>query len=74
MSRARTNRPSPWQHPPIPTESVVIIFRVEDCRRTFEFLNERGAEFLTQPVDRGAEIRAFFRDPDGHLFEISALT
>ncbi|MDH3681539.1 MAG: VOC family protein [Acidimicrobiia bacterium] len=51
-----------------------IIFRVDDCRRTFGLLGERGAEFLTPPVDRGGEIRAFFRDPDGHLFEISELT
>jgi len=34
-------------------------------------LRRRGAEFLTPPVDRGYEGRAFFRDPDGHLFEIS---
>ena len=34
-------------------------------------LRERGAEFLSPPVDRGVEIRAFFRDPDGHLLEIS---
>ena len=27
--------------------------------------------FLTPPVTSGAETRAFFRDPDGHLFEIS---
>ena len=32
---------------------------------------ERGAEFLTSPVESGPETRAFFRDPDGHLFEIS---
>ena len=51
-----------------------IIFRVDDCRRTFELLSKRGAKFLTEPVDRGGEIRAFFRDPDGHLFEISELT
>ena len=51
-----------------------IIFRVDDCRQTYELLSERGAEFLTPPVDRGGEIRAFFRDPDGHLFEISELT
>ncbi len=51
-----------------------IIFRVEDCQRTFELLSARGAEFLTEPLDRGGEIRAFFRDPDGHLFEISQLT
>ena len=51
-----------------------IIFRVEDCRETYQLLSERGAEFLTPPVDRGGEIRAFFRDLDGHLFEISELT
>ena len=51
-----------------------IIFRVGDCRGTYDLLSSRGAEFLTPPLDRGGEIRAFFRDPDGHLFEISQLT
>ena len=51
-----------------------IIFRVDDCRGTHELLRGRGAEFLAPPVDRGGEIRAFFRDPDNHLFEISQLT
>ncbi len=51
-----------------------LIFRVDDCAATWELLTARGAEFLTPPVDRGGEIRAFFRDPDGHLFEISQLT
>lgn len=51
-----------------------IIFRVDDCQRTYELLRSRGAEFLATPLDRGGEIRAFFRDPDGHLFEISQLT
>ncbi len=45
--------------------------RVRDCRAVYETLRGRGAEFLTPPVDHGAEVRAFFRDPDGHLFEIS---
>ncbi|MEO1060414.1 MAG: VOC family protein [Actinomycetota bacterium] len=51
-----------------------LIFRVSDCWATYELLRGRGADFLTPPVDRGGEIRAFFRDPDGHLFEISELT
>ncbi len=51
-----------------------IIFRVADCHQTYELLAGRGAEFLSPPLDRGGEIRAFFRDPDGHLFEISQLT
>jgi len=45
--------------------------RVEDCRAAYGTLLERGAQFLTPPYDWGAEIRCFFRDPDGHLFEIS---
>ncbi|MCA9676254.1 MAG: VOC family protein [Kofleriaceae bacterium] len=49
------------------------IFRVADCRATHAELTALGAEFLTDPVDHGHEIRAFFRDPDGHLFEISEL-
>ncbi|MGB3097675.1 MAG: VOC family protein [Solirubrobacterales bacterium] len=45
--------------------------RVPDCRASYEVLKGRGAEFLTPPYDRGEEIRCFFRDPDGNLFEIS---
>jgi catechol 2,3-dioxygenase-like lactoylglutathione lyase family enzyme len=45
--------------------------RVPDCRAAYETLLERGAEFLTPPRQQGREIRCFFRDPDGHLFEIS---
>ncbi len=51
-----------------------LTLRVPDCRSAFEVLSGRGAEFLAPPVDRGGEIRAFFRDPDGHLLEISELT
>jgi lactoylglutathione lyase len=34
----------------------------------------RGAEFLTDPVDRGQEIRGYVRDPDGHLIEVGQAT
>jgi len=37
----------------------------------YETLRARGAAFLTPPVSSQYEIRAFFRDPDGHLVEIS---
>lgn len=37
----------------------------------YEILVGRGAEFLTPPYKRDFETRCFFRDPDGHLFEIS---
>lgn len=51
-----------------------LTMRVPDCYAAYETLRSRGAEFLTPPVDRGGEIRAFFRDPDGHLLEISEVT
>lgn len=47
--------------------------RVPDCHEAYETLRERGAAFLTPPVAHGSETRAFLRDPDGHLFEISAI-
>ena len=47
--------------------------RVTYCRAAYETLRARGADFLTPPHDWGAEIRCFFRDPDGHLFEISEI-
>lgn len=51
--------------------SAAWTIRVPDCRAAYEVLRSRGARFLTPPVDRGAEVRAFLRDPDGHLIEIS---
>jgi catechol 2,3-dioxygenase-like lactoylglutathione lyase family enzyme len=51
--------------------SHAMTIRVPNCQHAYETLQARGAEFLTPPVNWGSEIRAFFRDPDGHLFEIS---
>ena len=51
-----------------------MTIRVPDCRAAYKTLKARGAEFLTPPVDCGGEIRCFFRDPDGHLLEISEVT
>ena len=51
--------------------SHAMTIRVRDCQKAYETLKARGADFLTPPVNWEHEIRAFFRDPDGHLFEIS---
>ena len=51
--------------------SHAMTMRVRDCHKSYDILKSRGAEFLTPPKDWGGEVRAFFRDPDGHLFEIS---
>lgn len=51
--------------------STELTLRVPDCRAAYEILARRGATFLADPVESDWEIRGFFRDPDGHLLEIS---
>ena len=67
------DKPSVTLEPPTDPDRLDHLFtiRVDDCQATYDLLMERGAEFLTPPVTSGAETRAFFRDLDGHLFEIS---
>jgi catechol 2,3-dioxygenase-like lactoylglutathione lyase family enzyme len=62
---------TPPADPDLVSHSITI--RVENCQAAYETLSDRGAEFLTPPHDWGQEIRCFFRDPDGHLFEISEI-
>ena len=58
--------------PPDPaTASHEMIIAVPDCRAAYAELVARGAEFLTPPVEYEWEVRCFFRDPDGHLIELS---
>lgn len=53
------------------TVSHELTIKVPDCWQAYQTLVGRGAEFLTPPVEYDWEIRCFFRDPDGHLLEIS---
>ena len=48
--------------------------RVADIQQVYDDWSARGAKFLTPPVDRGAEIRCYMRDPDGHLIEVGQAT
>lgn len=50
--------------------SAFLNIRVADIRRTYKEWTDKGAEFLTEPKDHGREIRAYVRDPDGHLIEV----
>src|SRR4051794_16693617 len=64
--------PVTFPQPPDPhTGSPSMTIRVPDCRGAHVTLSERGAVFLALAVESDWEIRAFFRDPDGHLIEIS---
>jgi catechol 2,3-dioxygenase-like lactoylglutathione lyase family enzyme len=50
--------------------SSFLNIRVADIETVYADWSARGAEFLTPPQDRGAEIRCYIRDPDGHLIEV----
>jgi catechol 2,3-dioxygenase-like lactoylglutathione lyase family enzyme len=57
--------------PPDPDfTSSFLNIRVADIQAVYEEWSSRGAEFLTPPQDRGAEIRCYIRDPDGYLIEV----
>jgi catechol 2,3-dioxygenase-like lactoylglutathione lyase family enzyme len=57
--------------PPDPNRtSTFLNIRVADIQQVYEDWSAKGAEFLTPPQDRGAEIRCYLRDPDGHLIEV----
>ena len=54
--------------------SAFLNIRVADIAAVYEEWSAKGADFLTPPMDRGAEIRCYMRDPDGHLIEVGQAT
>ncbi|MFI0479510.1 VOC family protein [Actinomadura sp. 9N215] len=54
--------------------SAFMNVRVADIAAFHAAATARGAEFLTEPLDRKAELRCYMRDPDGHLIEIGQAT
>jgi predicted enzyme related to lactoylglutathione lyase len=54
--------------------SAFLNIRVADIRKANEAWAARGGEFLTEPKDHQYEIRAYIRDPDGHLIEVGQTT
>ncbi|OEV29030.1 glyoxalase [Streptomyces nanshensis] len=56
------------------TVSAFLNIRVADIQECYREWSARGAEFLTPPIDRKAELRCYVRDPDGHLIEVGQAT
>ena len=54
--------------------SAFLNIRVADIAAAYAQWSARGAKFLTEPKDHGREIRAYIRDPDGHLIEVGQTT
>ena len=54
--------------------SSFLNLRVADIDACYRDWKAKGAEFLTEPIDRGAEVRCYMRDPDGYLIEVGQAT
>ena len=54
--------------------SGFLNIRVADIAQFYQESSAKGAGFLTEPKDHGEEIRAYLRDPDGHLVEVGQVT
>ena len=54
--------------------SAFLNIRIADIAAAYAEWSAKGAEFLTEPKDHGREIRAYIRDPDGHLIEVGQST
>ena len=54
--------------------SAFLNVRVADIDHVYKEWSALGAKFLTEPKDHGQEIRAYIRDPDGHLIEVGQST
>ncbi|WP_231740359.1 MULTISPECIES: VOC family protein [unclassified Mycobacterium] len=54
--------------------SAFLNVRVADINAFHADAKTKGAQFLTEPLDRKAEIRCYIRDPDGYLIEIGQAT
>src|SRR5207237_256002 len=48
--------------------------RVADIEASYREWLVRGVRLLTAPLDRGAEIRCYLRDPDGYLIKVGQAT
>ncbi|MDG4790254.1 VOC family protein [Micromonospora sp. WMMD1102] len=56
------------------TVSSFLNVRVADIGAFYAQATAKGGEFLTEPLDRKAELRCYLRDPDGYLIEIGQAT
>jgi catechol 2,3-dioxygenase-like lactoylglutathione lyase family enzyme len=56
------------------TASIFLNLRVDDIQARYQEWKAKGAEFVTAPIDRGAETRCYMRDPDGYLIEVGQST
>lgn len=66
------DKPTMTLHPPLNLDEATSFMniRVANVHACYEEWRQKGAVFLTEPKDHGAEIRCYMRDPDGYLIEV----
>src|SRR5271169_6176518 len=50
--------------------SGFMIIRVADIQACYELWRSRGAQFITEPMDKRGETCCYIRDPDGYIIEV----
>jgi predicted enzyme related to lactoylglutathione lyase len=50
--------------------SSFMIIRVADIQACYDLWRKRGAEFITEPMDKYGETCCYIRDPDGYIIEV----
>jgi catechol 2,3-dioxygenase-like lactoylglutathione lyase family enzyme len=70
------DKPDVILRPPEPGDpvSAFLNVRVADIAAFYADAKAKGAMFLTEPLDRKAELRCYIRDPDGYLIEVGQAT
>ena len=56
------------------TTSIFLNLRVADIEACYRKWSDRGATFLTPPIDRGAEIHCYMQNPNDYLIEVGQAT
>ena len=57
--------------PPDPNKlNSFMNIRVADIHACYDLWRSRGAQFITEPLDKYGETRCYIRDPDGYIIEV----
>jgi predicted enzyme related to lactoylglutathione lyase len=50
--------------------SSFMNIRVADIHACYDLWRRRGAQFITEPIEKYGETRCYIRDPDGYIIEV----
>lgn len=56
------------------TFGSALTLRVPNLQEVYDVWRDRGAAFLTPPIEHEYGFHCYFRDPDGHMIELAQAT